>query len=564
MSRPLQAHRVPRRDDSASARPARFLTWSTVRSATFEASRPKLPGVIVAAALALVAAWFARLLGEPLARNPVMVAMLFGIVVGNCSKVPESLRPGLDFTKRYLLRIGVAMVGFRVSLQLFANLGVLPIAIAAVELVGVLLVLRWIAIRIFKLDPDLALLVAAGSAVCGAAAILAIATLTRAREQHAGIAIALITLTGTAALVLYPLAFLGAWLPGLGDRSYGVFVGASIFELAQVYGAAFAVSERALDAATLVKLSKVLMLIPLLVVLSSWRAKGPVGSIRVPMPFPWFVAAFVGIAAFNSAFPLEPELRRMVLDIDQMLFLMVMVALGLTTRLSRLGEAGGVWRLIGVGAVGLLLSTSIAYGLVAATASPTDSGETASEHADKAGRPSLRIGSFARVECSRSTIDAPDDAGIDAVLPAGLQAPVAGLAVYPAAGKLAPVAIHRRSQLRPALEKRDHSAESSELQPGHSTPAEPIVREQFEPGRSAPMRSLRHFVPITLLAFLTKEAAPMRRSEMRLDERDVTARTGAPGVREPVLREHEVLLPGQELEAVATRLIDEFAELARR
>ena len=83
------------------------------------------------------------------------------------------------------------------------------------------------------------------------------------------------------------------------------------------------------------------------------------------MPFPWFIVAFVAVMLLNSAFTLHPQARRIILDVDQFLFLMVMVALGLTTRLARLREAGGAWRLIGVGVVGLLLSTVVAYGLVA-------------------------------------------------------------------------------------------------------------------------------------------------------------------------------------------------------
>ncbi len=327
-------------------------------------ARSAFPGVAVAGALALVAGWIAGGLGEPLARNPVLVAMLFGLLIGNSFGCPEALRPGFDFTKRYLLRLAVVLVGFRITTRLLTDLGPAPLAVAAIELVVVVVVLRVVAQRIFKLDGELALLIAAGSAVCGAAAILSVAALTRAREQSAGIAIALITLSGTAALLIYPVAFLDGWLPDLDDRLYGVFVGASIYELAQVYGASFAVSEGALNTATLVKLSKVLMLIPLLLVLGLLRRRKDSQSNSTPIPFPWFIAAFVGVVLLNSEFTLHPQARRIILDIDLFLFLMVMAALGITTRIARLGEAGGAWRLAGVAVVGLLLSTFTAYGLV--------------------------------------------------------------------------------------------------------------------------------------------------------------------------------------------------------
>ena len=104
----------------------------------------------------------------------------------------------------------MVLVGFRITVALLIDLGAVPLAVAATELVAVLLLLllRWIARRVFRLDGELALLVAVGSAVCGAAAILSVAALTRAKEQHVGLAIALITLSGTLALLLYPIALL--------------------------------------------------------------------------------------------------------------------------------------------------------------------------------------------------------------------------------------------------------------------------------------------------------------------------------------------------------------------
>jgi uncharacterized integral membrane protein (TIGR00698 family) len=256
-------------------------------------------------------------------------------------------------------------VGFRITARLLVDLGPAPLAVAAVELTVVVVVLHWVGWRILKLDRELALLVAVGTAVCGAAAILAVAALTRARDQNAGVSIALITLSGTVALLIYPVAFMGGWLPGLDDRMYGVFVGASIYELAQVYGASFAVSEAALNTATLVKLAKVLMLVPLLMVLGLLRRRSDTAAQSAPMPFPWFIVGFVGVMLLSSVFALHPVVRGLILDLDQFLFLMVMVALGLTTRATQIGEAGGAWRLVGVGFVGLLLSTFVTYALVA-------------------------------------------------------------------------------------------------------------------------------------------------------------------------------------------------------
>lgn len=344
--------------------------WCAAQASTqLTTLKARIPGIAAAAALALAAGWIAGGLGDPLARNPVLVAMLFGLLLGSCFECPAALRPGLDFTKRQLLRLGVMLLGFRITVALLADLGWVPITIAAIELTVVLVVVRVIATRVFKLDSSLALLIAVGAAVCGAAAILSVASMTKAREQHAGFAITVITVAGTVALLLYPVAFIAGWMPGLDDRSFGVAVGASIFELAQVYGASYAVSEGALNAATLVKLSKVVMLIPLLVVLATLRARSPEGRGDARIPVPWFVVGFVAVLLFNSAITVHPLARQLILDADQFLFLMVMVALGLTTPVARLREAGGAWRLIATGLAALVVSAASAYGLVLATSS---------------------------------------------------------------------------------------------------------------------------------------------------------------------------------------------------
>ncbi|TJW40265.1 MAG: putative sulfate exporter family transporter, partial [Mesorhizobium sp.] len=132
-----------------------------------EKMRPVLPGVIVAAALALAAGWIAGGLGEPLSRNPVLVAMLFGLLIGSSFACPDALRPGLDFTKRYLLRLAVVLVGFRITTRLFLDLGLMPLAVAAIELILMLTLLYAIARKLFRLDAEIALLVAVGSSVCG-------------------------------------------------------------------------------------------------------------------------------------------------------------------------------------------------------------------------------------------------------------------------------------------------------------------------------------------------------------------------------------------------------------
>ena len=139
----------------------------------------RLPGIAVAAVLAFVAAAVAGGLGDPLARNPLLIAILIGLAIGNTFGCPDQLKPGLDFTKRYLLRLAVVLVGFRITWRLLLDLGAAPLAIAIVQLLVTLVVVLWIARKLLKLDNELSLLLAAGTAVCGASAILAVASVRR-------------------------------------------------------------------------------------------------------------------------------------------------------------------------------------------------------------------------------------------------------------------------------------------------------------------------------------------------------------------------------------------------
>lgn len=338
--------------------------------------RERLPGVAVAAVLALGAGAVAGGLGDPLARNPLLVAILIGLVIGNTFGCPERLKSGLDFTKRYLLRLAVVLVGFRITWRLLLDLGAGPLGIAVVQLLVTLAVVLWIARKLLKLDPELSLLLAAGTAVCGASAILSVASVIRARPQQAAIAVTLITVFGTVSLLAYPWAFLEGYLPAFDDELFGVFAGASIYEVPQVIGAAYAVSDHALHTATLVKLTKVLMLVPLLFALVFLRRRGNADTSRAAVPFPWFIVGFVAVMLFNSTITLPGPVKATIQEIDLFLFLMVMIALGLDTRLARLKEEGGAPRLLALGTIALILTVALTYALVlmlaagSATAAP--------------------------------------------------------------------------------------------------------------------------------------------------------------------------------------------------
>ncbi len=368
--------------------------------------KPLVPGLAVSALLALVASWLTNGLNDPLARNPLLVAILFGLLIGNVMHLPDNLRPGLEFAMRKLLRLGIVLVGFRVTVHLLLDLGWAPWLVAAAELLSVFFISLWLLRRVFRFDLDFSVMLAAGSSICGAAAILSTAATIQGRPQQTALAVTIITLFGTLALFAYPYLFLEGFIPGLDDETYGVFVGASIYELAQVYGAGFSVSELAVNTATLVKLAKVLMLIPMILAMRYfWKIRSRTSQ-SGPVAFPWFIAWFLAVMLFNSAVALPGLAKGMILQFDTFLFIVVMVALGLNTRISKLFAGKGVMHILLASVLILGLSAAASYGytrlaLPSPAAAPAHAGAAAERVID--GRDAISRGAqvFNAIGCAK-------------------------------------------------------------------------------------------------------------------------------------------------------------------
>ena len=296
------------------------------------------PGLVVVCALGAVAMFMSRGLGGPLAKSPLLLAILIGLLIGNSFGRPETLRPGLTFTVRQMLRLAVALVGFRITLHELATLGLVPFLLAAIGLSATFVFTTWTARRFFRVEPEMSYLLAAGSSVCGASAVLAVAALVRARPQQTTMAVTLVTLLGTLTLLVYPLAFGAGYRFGLDESSYGIFIGATLYEVAQVVGAGYGVSEMAGNIATVVKLTKVVMLGPLLIILGLWLRRTHTDHSTARWTVPWFLPAFLLVIFLNTLHVIPASVVAIINEIDLFLLTVVMVALGLETRLGRLRE----------------------------------------------------------------------------------------------------------------------------------------------------------------------------------------------------------------------------------
>ena len=185
--------------------------------------------------------------------------------------MPASWAAGVNFSARKLLRIAVAFFGLRVSLQEIAQVGLPGLTVSVLVVVSTLVIGTWAGMKIMKLDRDSALLTAAGSAICGAAAVLAFESTLQSKPHQSAMAVGSVVLFGTLSMFLYPIAY-HAGLLNLDPAGLGLFFGGTIHEVAQVVGAASDISPQVAHIATIVKMTRVMLLVPVLLVLGGWLA----------------------------------------------------------------------------------------------------------------------------------------------------------------------------------------------------------------------------------------------------------------------------------------------------
>lgn len=300
------------------------------------------PGLALVAAIAGAGILAARLPAlQALGLSALTLAIVFGIALGNTVFPAVAARSGagVDFAKGMLLRTGIVLYGFRVTFQDIAAVGMegVLIAVAMVGLVFGLAVL--LGTRVFKLDRETAMLIGAGSAICGAAAVMATEPVVRGQAHKVSVAVATVVVFGTLGMFLYP--WLYPYL-GLGEHAFGVYAGSTIHEVAQVVVAGRAVGEAAGSAAVIEKMLRVMLLAPFLLLLSSRlsREANAGSGEKAGIVIPWFAVLFVAVAGVNSLQLLPAAWVEVLVQADTVLLAMAMAALGLRTHVDAIRQAG--------------------------------------------------------------------------------------------------------------------------------------------------------------------------------------------------------------------------------
>ncbi len=266
--------------------------------------------------------------------SALVIAIVGGIVIGNTLQLPPSLSPGIQFSAKKLLRLAIVLYGFKISLQEIVFAGWRALFLDSFSVFGILLLGYWLGTRLFKLEKKLALLISAGTAICGAAAVLAIEDIINSKSYQTSIAVACVVLFGTLAMFTYPV-LQSAWLH-LPVTHYGLWSGASIHEVAQVVVAGNPAGAEATNIAVITKMLRVLLLVPVLLALSLRSNRGVKGTIKLP----WFVFGFAAMIVLHSLIPFSVTTQQAVNQLDLLLLTMAMGAIGLETKLAKIRQVG--------------------------------------------------------------------------------------------------------------------------------------------------------------------------------------------------------------------------------
>nr|WP_231569523.1 putative sulfate exporter family transporter [Prescottella defluvii] len=296
-----------------------------------------VPGVALSASAALIALGVKYLLP---AVSPLLIAIIMGALLANLVILPSSFGPGLTFSSKKLLRIGIALLGLQLVLGDILDLGwgviVMVVAIVVLGIVGTMFVGGLLGISWTQ-----RVLIACGFSICGAAAVAAADGVVEAEEEEVLTAVALVVIFGTVMIPTIPLV---ASAFGLGDFDAGLLAGGSIHEVAQVVAAGGIIGGAALTVATIVKLARVVMLAPVIVVLSVLqrrRSAGEAVSTKRPPVLPLFVVAFLVFVAVRSTGVVPEGVLSVASSVQTGLLTAAMFALGAGVRVATIKKVGG-------------------------------------------------------------------------------------------------------------------------------------------------------------------------------------------------------------------------------
>ena len=279
-----------------------------------------------------------------LSLSPMIVGIVLGMLYANSlrNNLPETWVPGIQFCSKRVLRIGIILYGFRLTFQDVTAVGLASVIVDAIIGAGTISIGLLVG-RLMKMDRGITLLTSVGSAICGAAAVLGAESAIRTKAYKTAVAVSTVVIFGTLSMFVYPVLYRNGVFD-LSPEQMGIFAGSTIHEVAHVVGAGNAMGESVSSTAIIVKMIRVMMLVPVLLILT-WSVaraiaksgeEGEKGKINIP----WFAILFLVVIAFNSFDLLPSSLVQFINLFDKFLLTMAMTALGAETSIEKFKKAG--------------------------------------------------------------------------------------------------------------------------------------------------------------------------------------------------------------------------------
>lgn len=294
------------------------------------------PGLLSAITVAFASRFISEHYGAPV----MLMALLIGMAFGFLAEDGNTCIPGIEFASKKLLRVGVALLGLGITVQQIASTGheVLLITLGGVALT---ITLGLLLSRVLGRRTRFGLLTGGAVAICGASAALAIASVlpkSETLERDTVFTVIAVTALSTLAMIIYPMI---ASALHLSDFATGVFFGATIHDVAQVVGAGYSVSDTAGETATFVKLLRVVLLVPIVVVLSLIYSGQQAEGEKRKLPIPIFVFGFAALVLAGSYDLIPVVIKDFLLGTSRWFLVIAIAALGMKTSLKKLGDVGG-------------------------------------------------------------------------------------------------------------------------------------------------------------------------------------------------------------------------------
>jgi uncharacterized integral membrane protein (TIGR00698 family) len=313
-------------------------------------------GILLSTSIAIIA----YLTSPYLPVGAVVIAIIIGMLVGNTVMLKDTFQSGIKFSESSILALSIGLMGVNLNFRILKDIGIETILLVVAAMIFTILFTIAIG-KLFKSDNKFALLLGIGSAVCGSSAIAATDKIIKAEQKDVGLSIAIVNFLGTIGVFLIPL-FAGLIVP-FDNLQAGIFAGNTLQAVGQAVAAGFSISEESGNIATLVKMTRVLMLLPVSLIIAMLFAKSKSGDLKSKRPrIPLFVIGFALTSVIASLHILPDVIIEIISKISSYLLIIAMAAIGLNIRTKNILNDGK--QALGIGSIVFLIQIIFSWLLI--------------------------------------------------------------------------------------------------------------------------------------------------------------------------------------------------------